>query len=783
MSLPGKLCIGILEEDNPLRSYFRFKPLLVDDNGRYVPYEGGPDYPQEGCIRIVPDKNESYHFKARMRQIGLFCVVDLREHPGESDKIRPNKNFRPDGDEINASIIYSDVVRAPAEDMIFELIPEDRAEAVMAAPRTASVLVRGEAGISPAIYTWDPIPGADGDGRISPTERACPVEALQIFDLPGFGAQTVSFAIHPSEGLSRLSDMVERPAPEFHAPEPRPAAPAPREPVEARPAEPQPETPAQPEPQPHAAPQPEAHAPAAPASPRPDKPWIHRDESMLPPPIDPRLSRAEQLRAAQAGLNPRRGRSLQELIDEKWQRSRLNQLGQPVAPIATGAPVKNPVESAIGALREAWRQPQLRQPLLSALNEIYDFRQSLETHREASRQSAITEELDALEAQKLQLMAELDRLKANTEQTRERLKQDIRRDEAAALADATRRTQAAKAEQAEYEQRAADARAAARDAQALIDQLSGEALEKKIRDVALTQRVLERLNHLKHAPAEAAPAAPERIDLEAFIQRAIARFEAEGWALTRPEAANLCVSLAVGPALILTGAPGSGKTAAARLLAEALGLKLSPVSPEARPHREGKRRRGEPALLLMDDANLTPGPDPLRGLCALPNPDCRLAVTLQDAHSGHPVCAAAWDAGFAVRLSPPDSLPWQPAPRRAMEAPAPASIEAIAEALPQAEVPTAVIARLDALRRVLHQHGADFSRRALNDAWRYVAAMLAALGQEADPAAILDLAVAQRLLPALIASAPVEALQALRPQLADMPACQRLLKAPLPVML
>ena len=68
MSLPGKLCVGILEEDNPLRSYFRFKPLLVEENGRYRPFQDAELYPDEGCIRIVPDKNESYYFKSRMRQ-------------------------------------------------------------------------------------------------------------------------------------------------------------------------------------------------------------------------------------------------------------------------------------------------------------------------------------------------------------------------------------------------------------------------------------------------------------------------------------------------------------------------------------------------------------------------------------------------------------------------------------------------------------------------------------------------------------------------------------------
>ena len=122
MALPGKLCVGILEEDNPLKAYFRFKPLLVEEGGAFVPWTDSQAYPEDGCIRIVPDKNESYHFKTRMRRLGLFCVVDLRAHPEENDKIRPNKNFREDGEERNAFIIYSDVVRESAPDAILALL-------------------------------------------------------------------------------------------------------------------------------------------------------------------------------------------------------------------------------------------------------------------------------------------------------------------------------------------------------------------------------------------------------------------------------------------------------------------------------------------------------------------------------------------------------------------------------------------------------------------------------------------------------------------------------------
>ena len=110
MTLPGKLCVGILEEDNPLKSFFRFKPLLIAQESGYQPFSSAEPFPESGCLRIVPDKNESGHFKARMRRIGRYALLDLREHPGENDKIRPNKNYHADPGENNAYIVYSDVV-------------------------------------------------------------------------------------------------------------------------------------------------------------------------------------------------------------------------------------------------------------------------------------------------------------------------------------------------------------------------------------------------------------------------------------------------------------------------------------------------------------------------------------------------------------------------------------------------------------------------------------------------------------------------------------------------
>ena len=89
--------------------------------------------------------------------------------------------------------------------------------------------------------------------------------------------------------------------------------------------------------------------------------------------------------------------------------------------------------------------------------------------------------------------------------------------------------------------------------------------------------------------------------------------------------------------------------------------------------------------------------------------------------------------------------------------------------------------RMDALRTALDRRGASVSRRALDDSWRYCALMLSALGDNTDPMAILDRAVAQRILPTLLADAPVRALAALPALLEGLPLSQSLLTRSLPI--
>ena len=763
MSLPGKLCIGILEEDNPLKAYFRFKPLLVAEGGRYVPYAEPQSYPEDGCIRIVPDKNESFRFKARMRQMGLFCAVDLRAHPDDNDKIRPNKNYREGSQEQNAFILYSDVIHEPTPETIFEILPEAEPGVPRPRPRTAAVLLQGEA-LNPERFEWTADPETGERCTLHPTGKRVEPGAVQAFDLPGFGGETISFAI---------ALPAEAPA----GPAKKPAAPE---------ASPRASVPAAPEPVPQAI--------EKPAEPRPrqaevpDKPWIHRDHSMQPAPVDPRLSPTQRSLAAQSGMNPRRGRSLQELIDEKWQQSRLGQLGQPVAPIQTGAPVSSPVENAVEAVRDVWNQPQLRQDLLQSLGGIEEFGASLEECREAARKLDIERHLESLEARRLALLGELDHLTLQHAETREALMRQLSERATGELADALARTQSARAEQKKYEQLADEARAAARDARRAVDDLTNEELERRLSDFALNQRMVERLALLR-GEAEPLPAAPEfeSTDLNGLARRLEARFAAEGLPLGHEAALNLCACAAIGPALILSGPVGCGKTTAARLLADALGLAAvdrCAEFPSGKGSLEGDARLAAldalpdaPALLILDDANLSPAADPLRGLDALNRPQWRLCLTVQD--DACPLRAHALDRGFTVRLSPDASAPWRPR-RKAAAVPQPPVVLSLD--IPESPLPTAAEDRVQALREALARANAAPSPRALDAAWRYCALMLSAL-PDADPLHIVDLAVAQRLLPPLLAGAPLDALRQLPALLDGLPLSRALLRAPLPIQL
>lgn len=120
MNIDRSLIFSYLEEDNIQRAYFRVKPLLTSEGD--IRQEAVQLWPNEGGLRIVPDRNEQHTFKSRMRTLGAYCVVDLRNQPAEAGKIRTNKNFRPDRGEVNQYILYSDTVHALPENTFYQLL-------------------------------------------------------------------------------------------------------------------------------------------------------------------------------------------------------------------------------------------------------------------------------------------------------------------------------------------------------------------------------------------------------------------------------------------------------------------------------------------------------------------------------------------------------------------------------------------------------------------------------------------------------------------------------------
>ena len=74
MNCDKELVLVYMEEDNIARAYFRVRPLLTISGDAQE--EAARLWPDHGCLRIVPDRNEQHTFKDRMRSIGPYCVMD-----------------------------------------------------------------------------------------------------------------------------------------------------------------------------------------------------------------------------------------------------------------------------------------------------------------------------------------------------------------------------------------------------------------------------------------------------------------------------------------------------------------------------------------------------------------------------------------------------------------------------------------------------------------------------------------------------------------------------------
>ncbi|MHC1785721.1 MAG: hypothetical protein AB9880_01480 [Christensenellales bacterium] len=125
MDFSGKVFLASIQEDNTQRSLFRVRPLL-DAQGP-VSQEDLDSIGDEGFMRVVPDKQEQYTFKERMRTLGDMCLIDLRHIDAQSHKVRANKNYAPQKGEINRFVIYSDAIQSVHSLPICEVVSDPKA--------------------------------------------------------------------------------------------------------------------------------------------------------------------------------------------------------------------------------------------------------------------------------------------------------------------------------------------------------------------------------------------------------------------------------------------------------------------------------------------------------------------------------------------------------------------------------------------------------------------------------------------------------------------------------
>ena len=844
MILPGKLTIGFLQEDNPQKFFFRVSPLIIkEENGYQVVEDARQEFLEDGFIRIVPDKNEMSHFKTRMRSLGRYCLLDLRRHTGENDKIRPNKNHAGETGDRNAFIVYSDVVARINPRFMAEAVAPDQ-DGLFPAPGTPLVAVMQDGQVR-GIYAWANRSDAACIIGDSLTDQDLSDAAAQLIDVTVNNAPVQlllnlgAWGVAPAEGEERIEECAvpdkpaetpraeapEAPAPRAAAPEPEPERSAERPAERIIEREKSADRPVE-----RIAPR-AAESEKAPES--APKPWLQHTTYVFPRVVaSSRLSPRAQSLQQQSGFNPHRSASIKDVIDDMWRQSRLDQLGHPVPSTASADPVVSPIDKAMQAVREAWALPEARASLISSLLKLDDLDNALgvgPAARQARDDREREQALNRMEADRLKVLCEIDELKKMRADKRAELVNELKRSHAAEMAQLDRKNAALREAGQRYAAEAASAQKAAETAEkAFKDVLSGD-LNDQLARLLAEGRARDLMVALAHA-ADAPAALPETENPSAgeLISDIRVRFDEAGYPLTNDEAVNLLACLTLGRIVIFSGANGSGKSERARTLAAALGVAtpeygrfvemqpdedarpLGSLIGEIAPSGVPVVRRPElkrvleagcdtvPALLMIDDANRAPvertlgallsqldGNAPGRlqtGLGAITiNPALRLLLTLQDASEGVCVDARLLDRAFMIRLAPERAdTPWQPR-RRVQPQPEKAVSMATLKAIfkTDGDVPGEIVERMKTLREKLAGVGVYLSRRALDDMYAYCAAVSPLM--TASPLEVLDYAFAQRAMPAILASANLDALHALPSILPDMPRSLSLLLAPLPL--
>ena len=428
MNFQGKAVLIYLEEDNIARAYFRVHPLMTQDG---PVGDMSAAFPDDGFLRIVPDKNEQHSFKERMRSLCGLCIMDLRYQPAEANKIRTNKNYAPIRGETNQYIIYSDAIRPLPQNLLYQVVSGD---ALMSAV-TPLVYIRSGANIQGPYYQENGQPA----GEIVPlAPDSAEIHALTVnhqdllFYWPKEAVRTPE-PVPPQPFRAAVPEDAPafcQPAPAFPQPAPAEAAekPAPLSAYEQIQA---------------------LNVPAAALTNR-------LQDSPARPPVDYVPEQPQRpltgTRLYQPPLRtpvPRRAHNpLMETVERERYAARYEAPGATIAQTADLREVHNPADALKRALQDMWRTPESQSQAVDVLLNQPGMRPVLAkaVSKEANdlTASAMQSQLQELEAERLMTLMQLDDAKKNLAAAREAALGKLNQEEQSKL-------DALKAQQAEAE--------------------------------------------------------------------------------------------------------------------------------------------------------------------------------------------------------------------------------------------------------------------------------------------------------------------------------------------
>lgn len=583
MNLERELVFCYIEEDNIQRAYFRVRPLMTISGD--VQEEAQRLWPDDGCLRIVPDRNEQHTFKDRMRTLGGYCVMNLLGIPADANKIRTNKNYKPDKGEKNQFILYSDTVQSLPEHTFFEVI-EAKAEDFASAAEKA---------VTPLFYI------REDDTLYGPVRKAEPAKPETAQEAAG-----VLYPLTCPDGSERVLLCIENKIAATEEPKPAEQPTAKEEalpigkPLQILDQNKNFEETLQSLDQPlskdanllhqNAEKSIEAAAPKAPEKPLSGTPLFH---------------------ASMRTSVPQPKNKLQEVVSAQWRVARNE---PPTAPLPAGAKmhqVENPVEVACERMRAAWQVPEAQNQLIDFLLSLDGMRAKLEPRLTAlpentPLQKVLQSRLEDMEAERLSVLLQLDKAKADLDAYRRSVIGGL---SSKAKAEATQ-LEAAKAE---YEasidglKKQQAALIAQRDELTRrIDELQRTdlpaALAKALADAQIAAPVNGIPLHLSPVSGETAPAAE-------LIRRVLDAFAASGMTISRNTAIALLALLGICPRIGLATTSPAAASTMVRNVAVRMGWENSfahQVTPEQKPVLAPHSADSTAAVLLTSLAAYAP---------------------------------------------------------------------------------------------------------------------------------------------------------------------------------